>query len=69
MSAAQLDHGVIVGQLPPGNSPEQFGMVLAKGSPLTPCVSKAVDALRQDGTLSALQQQWLTTAGGAPVLK
>jgi polar amino acid transport system substrate-binding protein len=69
MSAAQLDHGVIVGQLPPGPSPEQFGMVLTKGSALTPCVSKAVDALRQDGTLDALQQQWLATAGGAPVLK
>jgi polar amino acid transport system substrate-binding protein len=69
MSAAQLDHGVIVGQLPAGPSPEQFGMVLTRGSALTPCVSKAVDALRQDGTLDALQQQWLATAGGAPVLK
>ncbi|MEO6700965.1 MAG: ABC transporter substrate-binding protein [Jatrophihabitantaceae bacterium] len=69
MSAAQLDHGVIVGQIPAGSTPEQFGMVLTKGSALTACVSKAVDALRADGTLTKLQQQWLTTAGGAPELK
>ena len=26
-------------------------------------------ALRSDGTLASLQQQWLTEAGSAPVLK
>ena len=44
-------------------------MVLDKGSALTACVSKAVDALRADGTLTKLQNQWLTAAGGAPELK
>ena len=69
MTAAQLDNGVIVGQLPAaGGSQEQFGMVLGKGSALTPCVSKAVDALRADGTLAKLATQWLTNAG-APALK
>ena len=39
MTAAQLDDGAIVGQLPAGSgTPDQFGMVLAKGSPLTTCV-------------------------------
>ncbi len=68
MSGAQLDNGLIVGQIPAGASPEQFGMVLSKGSELTSCVSGAVDALRANGTLASLQQQWLT-AGGAPELK
>ena len=69
MAAAQLDHGKIVGQLPSGTgTPEQFGLVLDKGSPLTTCVSKAVDALRADGTLAALTDQWLSQQG-APVLK
>jgi polar amino acid transport system substrate-binding protein len=67
ITAAELDNGVIVGQLPVSNTPEQFGFVLDKGSSLTPCVSKAVDALRADGTLKKLQDQWLTSAG-APVL-
>ena len=48
VAAAQLDDGVIVGQLPAGaGTPDQFGMVLAKGSPLTACVSQAVDALQE----------------------
>ena len=69
MTAAQLDDGVIVGQLPAaGASPEQFGAVLDKGSPLTACISQAVDALRADGTLDTLVAQWLSTQG-APELK
>ncbi len=65
---AELDNGVIVGQLPKvaGND-EQFGLVLDKGSALTPCVTEAVDALRKDGTLDMLQATWLTQAG-APEL-
>ena len=67
---SELTDGQIIGQLPTGSDkPEQFGIVLDKGSSLTTCVSGAVDALRADGTLTKLQQQWLTEAGGAPVLK
>lgn len=67
---ADLPDGRIVGQLPGGgDKPEQFGIVLDKGSALTSCVSGAVDALRNDGTLAGLQQQWLNEAGNAPVLK
>jgi len=69
MAAAQLKKGKIVGQLPSGGgTPEQFGLVLEKNSPLTTCVSKAVDALRSDGTLTSLVDKWLSQ-GGAPVLK
>ncbi|MEV6281181.1 ABC transporter substrate-binding protein [Kribbella sp. NPDC051770] len=67
MTAAQLDDGKIVGQLPAGGQAEQFGFVLEKGSALTACVSKAVDSLKADGTLAKLQQQYLT-AEGAPEL-
>ena len=68
MTAAQLDDGVIVGQLPAEGDTEQFGAVLDKGSPLTACVTQAVDALRADGTLDQLVDQWLSTQG-APELK
>jgi polar amino acid transport system substrate-binding protein len=69
MTSAQLDDGLIVGQLAVNETnPEQFGLLLEKGSSLTECVSAAVDALRADGTLAALEKQWLTEAG-APVLK
>ncbi|GIH07697.1 amino acid ABC transporter substrate-binding protein [Rhizocola hellebori] len=69
MTAAELDNGVIVGQVPqPSGQPEQFALVLDKGSPLTACVSRAVDALRQDGTLTSLQAKWLAGVSGAPTL-
>ena len=69
ITAAELDDGKIVGQLPTeSGEQEQFGLVLDKGSPLTTCVSAAVDALRSDGTLDQLVDEWLSQAGGAPVL-
>jgi polar amino acid transport system substrate-binding protein len=68
MTGAQLDNGVIVGQLPQIGVPEQFGLVLDKGSALTACVSKAVDTLRNDGTLAVLEKTWLASTGGAPEL-
>jgi polar amino acid transport system substrate-binding protein len=67
--ANELRDGVMVGQLPDvSGDVEQFGIVLDKDSPLTRCVSSVVDALRDDGTLAALKQQWLADAGKAPVL-
>ena len=69
ITSAELQNAKIVGQLPTGTgTPEQFGAVLDKGSPLTSCVSEAVEALRSAGTLAALEQQWLTSAGSAPEL-
>ncbi len=71
MSGAQLDDGKVVGQLPnpDGAKAEQLGMVLELDSPLTSCVSQGLDALREDGTLADLQEEWLTEAASAPVLK
>ena len=68
VTAAQVEGSKIVGQFPTDGTPEQFGMVLEKGSALTSCVSTAVDGLRADGTLEKLEQQWLAGAA-APFLK
>lgn len=70
ITAAELDNGVIVGQLPEsGGETEQFGLVLDKDSPLTDCVSQAVDALREDGTLATIETEWLADVADAPVLE
>jgi len=69
MTGAELKNGLIVGQLPQVGVPEQFGLVLDKGSPLTGCVSTAVDQLRNDGTLQVLEKTWLAQTGGAPELQ
>ena len=70
ITAAELDEGVIVGQLPAvdGAQQDEFGIVLDKDSPLTACATQAVDTLREDGTLAALEEEYLAGAG-APVLE
>ncbi|MFE5916151.1 ABC transporter substrate-binding protein [Streptomyces sp. NPDC002285] len=70
ITAAEVTDATIVGQFEnQGGTPEQFGLVLDKGSALTACVSDAVEKLREDGTLGKLEQQWLSDAVDAPVLK
>lgn len=69
LSAVEIPNGLIVGQLPSTGAGDQFGLLLAKGSPLTACVNKAVDAITQDGTLAAITDKWLATSAGAPILK
>lgn len=66
---AQLDDGVVTGQFADANGGDDFGIVLPKGSALTADVTKAVDALRDAGTLDELQQKWLSDAVDVPVLK
>ncbi|GAB2956230.1 ABC transporter substrate-binding protein [Streptomyces heilongjiangensis] len=69
ITAAEVTDATIVGQFEnKGGTPEQFGLVLDKGSALTPCVTAAVDALREDGTLARIEQKWLSDAVDAPVL-
>jgi polar amino acid transport system substrate-binding protein len=68
ITAVELEDGILVGQLPPGDNPDQFGLVLDKDSPLTAAVTAAVDALRENGTLASIEAEWLTDAAGAPVL-
>jgi polar amino acid transport system substrate-binding protein len=68
--SGQVKNSAIIGQFAnQGGTPEQFGLVLDKGSTLTSCVTQAVDALRSDGTLKKLEQQWLAQTAGAPVLQ
>ncbi|MET7639885.1 ABC transporter substrate-binding protein [Streptomyces sp. NPDC005438] len=70
ITGAEVTDARIVGQFADrGSEPEQFGLVLDKGSSLTSCVSKAVDTLRRDGTLAKLEKRWLSDAVDAPVLK
>ena len=68
--AAELDAGLIVGQLPVTNgTPEQFGLLLSKGSTITSCLNTAIASIKADGSLAAIQSQYLGSAAGAPTLK
>lgn len=69
LSGVEVPNGLIVGQLPSNGSGDSFGLLLGKGSPITGCVSAAVDAITADGTLATITDKWLASGAGAPVLK
>ena len=66
---AQLDgDGVIVGQLPNSETDgDEFAFVLPKGSKIVSDVDKALQKLRDNGTLDKLVEKWLA-GQDAPVL-
>lgn len=67
LTATSLPHTTIAGQFSaPGG--DTWGVLLAKGSKLTPCVNQAVTALRSDGTLAALDRRWIASAASVPIL-
>ncbi|HEY6567873.1 MAG TPA: ABC transporter substrate-binding protein [Actinomycetota bacterium] len=59
---------VVVGQFPPvGGTQEYFGVTFEKGNDLVDCVNLGIQELREDGTLQALQDQWLSADVDVPV--
>ncbi|WP_062389369.1 ABC transporter substrate-binding protein [Demequina iriomotensis] len=64
----EVDNGTIVGQFAGSEGGDDFGLVLPKGSSLTAPVTAAVDELRDNGTLTALESEWLSEAVDVPVL-
>lgn len=68
LTAAQVPEAKIVGEFSaPGG--DEWGALLQKGSPLTGCVSAAVDELSSSGGLEKIQRQWINGAGGVPTLE
>ena len=53
----QAENGLVVGQFP--EQGEQFGLVFELDNPLVECVNIAIGALEADGTLQALEDEWL----------
>lgn len=70
ITGAEIEGSAVVGQFEqPEGETEEFGLLLEKDSPLTPCVDEAVSALRDDGTLAELEQEWLSETVDVPVLQ
>ncbi len=53
----EVKNGVVVGQF--GGEGEDFGLVLDQGNTLVECVNIAIGELDADGTLAALEEQYL----------
>jgi polar amino acid transport system substrate-binding protein len=68
LTATELTDAVTVGQFPaPGG--DQWGALLEKDSPLTDCVSFAIEELSSSGELAEIEERWMSEATKAPVLQ
>ena len=68
LTATQVPEAETVGQFPaPGG--DQWGALLEKDSPLTACVSQAIDSLDASGELAAIEKKWMSDVTNAPVLE
>ncbi|HZA40325.1 MAG TPA: ABC transporter substrate-binding protein [Actinomycetota bacterium] len=61
----EIDKTVVVGQYP---TEEPFGMIFEEGNLLRLCVNQVLDEMKDDGTLEALQDEWLQDYLGVPTL-
>jgi polar amino acid transport system substrate-binding protein len=68
LTAAQVENATIVGQFGKAEG-EEWGALLAKESPLTECVSGAIEALDESGELEKITQRWMSQAADAPQLR
>ena len=67
LTAVQVPQATTVGQFAaPGG--DEWGALLEKDSPLTACVSQAIDELQSSGELPAIEKKWMSDATDAPVL-
>lgn len=68
LTAVQVPQGTIVGQFSaPGG--DEWGALLEKDSPLTDCISAAIESLRDSGELAEIEQTWISEKANAPALE
>ena len=67
ISSSVIPNSVMVAQFP--STGEHYGLLFTKGNPLVGCVNKAIATLKSDGTLAALQKQYLQLYLTVPTIK
>lgn len=69
VSAVEIEGSQIIGVLEtPDESADFFGLLMENDSPLRNCVNQALMNLRDAGTLDALADEWLQSAGDIPTI-
>ncbi|MDH3754096.1 MAG: transporter substrate-binding domain-containing protein [Acidimicrobiia bacterium] len=70
ITAVEIPDASIIGVLPrTGDEPEELGMLFEDGSALVGCVNVALGSLRENGTIDALEDEWLNDGGSIPSLE
>jgi len=68
ITAVEITDASIIGVLPRTGDPEELGMLFEEGSGLVGCVNEALATLRSNGTIEALEDEWLNQGGSVPTL-
>ena len=70
ITAVEIPKASIIGQFQPDTGEqEEFGMLFEKGSSLVACVDAALAAMTEDGTLDAIETEWLSDTVDVPELQ
>jgi polar amino acid transport system substrate-binding protein len=69
ITSVEITDSALVGVLPQVGAAEELGALFEKGSKLVGCVNEALAALKADGTLAKLEDEWLNQGGSIPTLK
>jgi polar amino acid transport system substrate-binding protein len=67
ISADEIPGTEMVAQFP--STGEHYGLLFSKGNPLVSCVDKAIATLKGNGTLAALQKQYLQIYTSVPTIQ
>ncbi|MGH8911626.1 MAG: ABC transporter substrate-binding protein [Acidimicrobiia bacterium] len=67
ITAVEMPQATIAGVLPrQGDEGDGMGMLFTDGSPAVDCVNAALQALIDDGTLAAIDEEWMQAGGDIP---
>ncbi len=67
ITAVEIEGTTVFGQIE-GSGTDEFGLLLAKDSPLTECVNLALAAIRDSGELEAITVEWMSEYTEAPII-
>jgi polar amino acid transport system substrate-binding protein len=67
ITSSEIPGTEMVAQFP--STGAHYGLLFSLGNPLVPCVNKAIAALKANGTLQALQKQYLQIYLSVPTIK
>jgi polar amino acid transport system substrate-binding protein len=67
ITAVEIEGTKVFGQIE-GSGTDEFGMLLAKDSPLTECVNLALEALKASGELDTITLEWMSEYTEAPII-
>jgi polar amino acid transport system substrate-binding protein len=67
VTAVELENAVIAGVLPrQGDEGDGMGLLFTDGNPYVECVNSAIEALYDNGTIDAIDAEWMQAGGDIP---